>query len=579
MKGPSASLPGGAVSRLYRARSYDGWKYLLPVGTLGRVACVDGEAARTALALSDLCDEVIAVPLRRRAAIGIRQQVHDAGRTNVKIVDCLSEWCPEANGPLDGLVMTVGGASGLVAGEATPVARDSLVETLTRARGALTETGFIFVSATNSLAYNRFSRPGSARDTVRTVGGGALTRLVRRIGYRHGRLFPLLTRNDRQIVQVLMPTGYRSFQSGGGYAEPLRELLLGRIGGRWCAPEYGVLAYNGARRPSLFEELAGSCDEQSDNAASPSLVKRYIVLSDKIVLSLGRGRGPHGERMVVVPFTEVGRRRRHHEAQILQQARRLPEGLRAKIPRPLGAGKFRNTSFVVIEELRGLCVDSPVRDLESICAAATDFLVRLHQHSSADLLMNADRWNELCGGLFAAAAIRHRGARPLLGRIEAHVRRMVLGASLPAVWMHGDFKIENIVVDRATRQPSGVIDWELSQLRGLPLLDLLYLLTYNHMLRRDEGFHRAYRNVVLAGDWRPWESRLLDTYVDRLSIDPVLTDAMVAMLPIHALACRLTYDMSTTKDRRAVLGMLEALVAHLETLGSTRGTVPTGTYG
>ena len=578
MKVASPGRPG-ATSRLYRARIHDGWKYLLPVGEHGRVACVDGEAARTTLALSDLCDEVIAVPLGPQAAIGIRQQVQAAGCVNVKIVDCLAAWCPDATGPLDGFVMTVGGASGLVEGEAESVTRGNLVETLMRVRGALTEVGFIFVSATNLLAYNGFWRSDSTRNSVRTFGGAALARLVRRVGYQHGRLYPMLSRNDRHLVQVLMPPGHRSFQSAGGYAEALRELLLGRIGSRWCAPEFGVLAYKGECRPSLFEALAASCDEETDGAAPPSSVKRYLVLADKIVLSLGRNRGPHGERMVVVPFTEVGRRRRHHEAKILQQARRLPEALRAKVPRSLGAGKFCNTPLFVLEELRGLCIDSPVRDLEPICTAATDFLVQLHCHSRTDIVIGPTEWDELCGGLFGDAAGRHPAARPLLDHIEARVRGMLLGASMPVVWMHGDFKIENVVIDRVTRQPSGVIDWELSQLRGLPLLDLLYLLTYNHILRCDEGFHRVYREVALSSTWMTWESRLLDTYMDRLSIGAPLADAMLAMLPVHALARRLTYDMGSTKDRRAALGMLEALVTHLESDGPSCGSAPTGTYG
>ncbi len=579
MQSDSARSPG-TTSRLYHARSHDGWKYLLPVGTHGRVACVDGAAARTTLALSNLCHEVVAVPLVSAAAADIRAQVEAAGCTNVRIVEPVGEWCPGSE-PLDGLVMTVGGASGRAGDPPAPVPRRQLKAILRDAHGALTDDGFIFASAANVLAYNGMwsgdDRPDS---TLCTAGAAPLGRLVRRAGYRHGRVFPLLTWNDRQVVQVLMPSGYRSFTDVGGYAEQLRELLLGRLGSRVCAPEYGVLAFKGDSRASLFEALVEHCDEQVDGVSSPSAVKRYVVLADKIILSLGGDSGAHGDRVVVVPRTEAGARQRRHEALILKQARRLPDALRMRVPRWLGTGEFLDTSFVVIEELRGLCIDAPVRDLEPVCTAAADFLVDLHRHSRADLRMDEAAWDDLCGSFFHEAVQRHQRARAMLERIEAHVRTMLMGTSIPTVWVHGDFKIENVVVDRATRRPTGVIDWELSQLRGLPLIDPLYLLTYNHMLRRGEGFGQVFSEVTLSGAWTPWESALLENYVAQLRLDPALMDAMVAMLPVHALARRLTYDMSSTHDRRAAMGMLEALIASLDA-GSWkhRGSAPTGTYG
>ena len=263
MRSTSSSSPG-ATSSLYHARSHDGWKYLLPVGANRRVACVDGASARTTLALSDLCDEIIAVPLVPAAAAGIRAQVEAAGCTNIRIAEPVGVWCPDAE-PLDGLVMTVGGASGCPGDAPTQVPRRHLVDILRRAHGALTDTGFIFASAANLLAYNgMWSGADHANNALRTAGAPALARLVRRAGYCHARVFPLLTWHDRQVVQVLMPAGYRSFTDVGGHRERLRELLLGRIGSRVWAPEYGVLAYKGDARASLFEALVERSNEQTE---------------------------------------------------------------------------------------------------------------------------------------------------------------------------------------------------------------------------------------------------------------------------------------------------------------------------
>jgi aminoglycoside phosphotransferase (APT) family kinase protein len=55
--------------------------------------------------------------------------------------------------------------------------------------------------------------------------------------------------------------------------------------------------------------------------------------------------------------------------------------------------------------------------------------------------------------------------------------RCRLPADNPPSLLHGDFKLDNMILDAATLEPAGVIDWDMGT-RGDPLWDLAVLLGY-----------------------------------------------------------------------------------------------------
>jgi len=60
---------------------------------------------------------------------------------------------------------------------------------------------------------------------------------------------------------------------------------------------------------------------------------------------------------------------------------------------------------------------------------------------------------------------------------------------LPATLLHGDFKLDNIILDPATLKPRAVLDWDMST-RGDPLFDLAILLSYWAEASDPDAMHR-----------------------------------------------------------------------------------------
>ena len=72
----------------------------------------------------------------------------------------------------------------------------------------------------------------------------------------------------------------------------------------------------------------------------------------------------------------------------------------------------------------------------------------------------------------------------------------------PVRIVHGDYRLDNIILAPSQPTVSAVIDWELSTL-GDPLADLAYHLMQWHMLLTSSPFTPRFKTVNLCpGNWR-----------------------------------------------------------------------------
>jgi aminoglycoside phosphotransferase (APT) family kinase protein len=107
------------------------------------------------------------------------------------------------------------------------------------------------------------------------------------------------------------------------------------------------------------------------------------------------------------------------------------------------------------------------------------------------------------------------------------------------VWTHGDFKIENLLIATETRRICGLIDWDLSEDPGLPLVDLLYFLVFNRMLLGSQKSGDVLVGELLPGSFTPDETTLIEEYSRRLGLPGQHVFPLVAMFWIHHITRRL----------------------------------------
>ncbi|MBI2714328.1 MAG: phosphotransferase family protein [Rhizobiales bacterium] len=90
----------------------------------------------------------------------------------------------------------------------------------------------------------------------------------------------------------------------------------------------------------------------------------------------------------------------------------------------------------------------------------------------------------------------------------------------PARVVHGDYRLDNLIVERAAPKVAAVLDWELSTL-GDPLADFSYHLMAWHMPHSESAAGTA---TLVRHDLRalgiPSMAAYVDTYIARTGLDP-----------------------------------------------------------
>lgn len=539
----------GGTSRASPAdpNEHDGWVYLLPAGKHAHLVCLDDEG-HSMRALAPWCARltVVCADRRRAESLEARKSACRAGSGDV-FFTCLDDLAAGAE-PVDGVVANfLASTARLTLGQGRQV--------IERLAPALPEGGFVCALVANRYSYTRLRTSGAAVAPDSGVAGArGLRRWVRGAGFSvPGRIYPLVV-DQGQVLEVVLGRGYRSHFDYPHGGERLREIALGPRLGPWVAPALAIVSCRGRDRVPQVEALAAQVSEQLDLPSAGGGVRRFLVLRRKIIVSIAAGHGATGW-VVVVPRDGMEWRRRRHESEMLASLSNI-EPIARRVPRTAGIGTFAGYPFSILEEVRGVCVDGPVRDLQAVTEHAAGFACDLATNTLEHTRLDNGHFKSLLGDLTERAAQRHPGARPVLERIEASLWKRLQYCVVPTVLEHGDFKIENVVIDRRHRHLRGVIDWELGRPRGLPLMDLLYLLVYNRMLTGQTRFLTLCREVVMAGTWAAHERLLLRCYVQAVPIPTGLMTAIPVIFPVHALARRFQYEMDEPNQRRRVLDLL-----------------------
>lgn len=540
-----------------------GWQYLLPRALHRRWLCIDVAGGATAILLAGLCDELHVVTATAGARAEIAMKLRIAGVRNACLVDSQASAESVATSWYDGFILH--DLCGVLDGQA-------ITRWLRVARERLAPHGFVYVALRNRYGYTRLGRWLSAdtNHSTSTRGWSTAGAVQRRLGCDDSRtvVYPLISNERGRLLEIVPEAGYISAKNPCQLKERIRCWLLRRRAAQW-SPAFAVIAARDCRRlQNRLELVLGTlvrhgCVQSRDEMYS--LVKRYYVLNGgKVIVSVGEMPGKFGSHVAVLAHSPEVVARRRHEADLLTRLVALPAPIARRIPRFFYEDEADGTRVFVLQEFPGITVDRPVDYLDDATIEAASFLVDLHRATRRVEHLTPERFRERFGTQFNAARKRYPDLSDEIDRLEEALRAALIGAKVPVVWMHGDYKIENIVLAERAYRMLGVIDWEFSDPDGLPLLDLWYLLVYNRQIGRSADFLEVVLEVLVPERRTGLEATLCAEYVDALAIPPRLMPALAGALVLHHVATRMEYDAG---DRRAMMWLrsgLEEIIARLD---------------
>jgi hypothetical protein len=211
----------------------------------------------------------------------------------------------------------------------------------------------------------------------------------------------------------------------------------------------------------------------------------------------------------------------------------LDQSLRCRVPAPVHRGAEGGYEFFVESCLDGEAGPLPDRHRTSGDGWATEavaFITSLHRATAERTPMDGgalarlvldpiDRVKRACHAAGLGSGVFDRVA----ARCEA-----ALGArELPLVHTHGDFTDSNCLFD-ADGRLTAVVDWEVSERSGLPLLDLLQLMPIKDENSQHPRWQRfdAWLDLCRAPD-RICSDPVFGPYTRTLGLDPAGVPALV----------------------------------------------------
>ena len=562
-----AGSPQSVVDR-YRHETtgcydWDGWRFILPdLPASARLLCIDTRYGTTAIALAQLGAQV-SLAHHDAVTLGlIRERAAQYGCANMEstCLDPGTPLLPYADASLDGVVIHDINNNNSYRDNPRVPKNFSFTSPafLRELRRIVKNDGFIYLGVRNTLGYDQIrtwlkcfltGKFGAA--APRGLVPARLHRRLRQAGFENVRLEPYTMLNG--VVHEIIPaTGYHSTHNSFEPTERIKETLLGVYGRRLLAPAYGAIAFKGAPRVSLLDRLGEQLDKsgyRARHADEPSGFLRYLALPGKAIISFGSHRGAPDNVVTVLPFTQDIINSRRREMTEIGELRSSVPALTGLLPRIYAETSFRQRSCFVISEIAGTTIDRNVAKLGAITARTAELLGRMTEQTLRWPAQTEHVHDIELRHIFEAFAQRYPSLASTAAAFAEPLRAQLSVHNCPTVRLHGDYKLENLILDPKTLEIRGVIDWEHSRPDSFPLIDILYLITYNRIMVEKRDFLSIYLHTILPRRFATSEQRLYDTFCQQARLSGPLQETLVRVFFLHHAACRYRFNLSNIDSR------------------------------
>lgn len=420
----------------------------------------------------------------------------------------------------------------------------TMVDLMQKASRLLSERGECLVAVPNRLALDSLlgghrgsspepGRPPQAGASPRSVlnQNGASTsdvqgcwvpsllRAFRHSELRHQRLYFLYP--SRESPEQILGWGNGE---PSGEQHPLVRMLNQTGMGKYFFDSPVFVVSKKPPQNNLLESLLQRMQEQLGLREAPKICRNIISNQNTLVFFLELE--SDGKAVLKLPLCETSLRRVELDRNMLEKAHEVstPE-VRPLVPRVLCYGVLHKQPYFVRCYVPGVDAKLLVHSREEysrVVADAAGILLQWHQASHRVVELTP----ELCERYFVTY---FRQARPylpaylgLLDEIQSFLQQASIGQPLSLGLMHGDFHFNNLMIDPGTRRISGILDWDMGEMDGLPMLDLFHLMMSKERGLRDCGIGEAFDKVLLSNAFDPEESRLVEEFRCALGISEQL---------------------------------------------------------
>jgi len=287
----------------------------------------------------------------------------------------------------------------------------------------------------------------------------------------------------------------------------------------WCKSE---------NSPSLLNQLYKTLNSTNIQWQGSNVeILKILYRPGKIIISLSSKRASSPEYIAVIAIDKSSEAQRNNEEIAINYLKK-----NNKI-HPLISQFYMSMSFgffkiYLMSEIDGITVDINNTSLQKMTKSAFNCIMLY----SSEFIQSGARscLKELSAAYFITFKSRYCNFNKEIKTINSFLEDVNFD-DIPSMFMHGDAKLENFVLDRNFNVIS-MIDLELAEVSGFPLLDLYYLLVYNHNMQNNRQFNLSYIKL-LNNDLDAYEQDLITKYCNQFSISEYHQEVLKIMFFIH----------------------------------------------
>jgi hypothetical protein len=524
------------VSGVIRERQAS-WKFLMDLTGLNRVLVVDTTIGTVSESLAPHCDKVYCLHPDQLVLECIAQRLKGKNIGNVELVRSSGTiYLPFQSGFFD--LMVFHNIEGLVPSilDHSGDVKHRFVGLMDEARRVNGIYGSLFVSLHNRLDINSIRKKFSGRQKSGHETACFTPRFVNK--YFKGSGFSNIKKlyaypsleNISEIVDPAMPAGEKDVFS-------LKEQIKDKVvKSEVLAPAFITVA---TQRPytTFIERLV----EDEMLGAEALKIERYIV--DVIIVArIEKHQKCETGVVIRIPLNEQYYRLCMNNMDILTGLRQLGNQVCFKTPEPLKSGVYEGQEYFIEGMLNGIAIDTPSDAFHQCFPLAVNILTDFHITTRRPCKFGESEFHRLLAGpLDDLIEILHFQGFDMVkvDALEKYLNRELKGKEIPLVWQHGDFKFENLLINTQVPSVEGIIDWDLSDKEGWPLIDLLHLLASRRKILENKELIDVISNVVFPLKFNPMEEGMLYSYIRAVNVEQGLLPVMAVIYWLHHVTRRI----------------------------------------
>ncbi len=279
---------------------------------------------------------------------------------------------------------------------------------------------------------------------------------------------------------------------------------------------------------SLVADLTAELGERLHSDARSYRLAKYLVSRTNNVILIYEARKEKIEPLVVkLPLNERADERTANHALAIGAVRdclsEQPE-LATLVPTPLLTGTLKGHKYYAEAKLSGESGDQlglRPRVADRLMGEAFEFITNLHlttgKKYQVDEAIAKQQWGNALEKIIGLA--REAELKDFFRALGDYLDRQLRGKSVNLVRTHGDFWLGNLLAKPPRSKLTGVIDWDISQTAGWPLLDLWHLVGYTMKLRRNNiSLGKMYLEIIWPADFSNNFSGKINQYQKELAL-------------------------------------------------------------